>query len=393
MNYSTKVFDFFSNNKKTYYHYLSLNNKTKIISENVSTHLNLLNHKDGRFNHKKIRILCIGGGSGETDLSIIEKLSSKNFVINYVDPSAKMQTRFVAELKKRKLTKTGDIKVSPFEVASYPPPQSDIVLCLNSVYFLKGWKSINKNNPLLKIYNVLDQKGIAVIVLKSDTSPHTKVKKTGNGGNTCGKNIRNILRKLKIPHYWETVSSYIDISSCFKNGKFNPNKKGICLLSFMFKGEWESFSKETKKNISKTIEDKMEITGGKHLLQADYECIWIKKPEKTQNPRKTNNNPVNDETSKLSSILKGEIKNLANFPQPGINFKDMTKILRKPFLFKKIVNYASTKYSKNKIDFVVAKDMQGLIWAGAIALNMGVGVITYVSQRSSGSNSFIDLFP
>ena len=168
-----------------------------MISKNVSSHLNLLNYKGKRFHRQKIRILSIGGGSGETDLAIIEKLSFKNFEINYVDPSTEMRKGFIAELKKRKLIKIGNIEVSPFEISSYSPPKSDIVLCLNSVYFFKKWKLIDNNNPLLKIYNSLDQKGIAVIVLKSDTSPHTKVKKSGNGGNTCGKNITRSYGTIK----------------------------------------------------------------------------------------------------------------------------------------------------------------------------------------------------
>jgi len=376
MVYSQKVYNFFGKEKNTYFNYLSLNSKTAAIVGCISSGLNTLNFRRCCGTRETLSILCIGGGSGDTDLTVINNLKKKNVLIHNIDPSIEMMDLFQKRAEKLGLkNKIHHLDLARFESDSYIPPKSDIVLCLSSVYFLEGWGVMGTKNPLLKIYSALNENGVAAIVLKSDKSDHCLVKKSGNGGKTCGKDIRRILRKLHIPHYWEIISSHIDLSSCFENGNFNPKKQGIDLLSFMFKGDWNIFSSSKKNEIIKMLKKKTFLLDGKRVLKANYECIWIVK-SKADFSNKSEVDVLTDQsTAFLVSKLKERIRSFEDFPKKGIDFKDMTPILRDPRVFGEIINYVEDKYHHQKIDFVAAKDMQGLIWAGAIALKLGVGII------------------
>lgn len=369
-SYPKEVYDFFGENKKAYFSYLSFTNKVDIFSKYISKRLNQRRIK------KDLRILCIGGGSGETDLNIIKRLRNKDLAINYIDPSSEMRNLFIKKAIKLGLKrKLGRLDLARFETDSYQPPKSDIILCISSVYFLEDWGTINDKSPFLKIYNNLNENGTAVFVLKSDKSDHCAVKRVAGGGRTCGGNIRTVLRQLKIPHYWETLSTRINMSSCFQDGEFKPNKQGIQLLSFMFKGQWDKFPTQTRKKIITMVKDKIIIGKNKPILKADHECIWITKCPDTFQNAFSKDSLADPTTIRLALRLKKKIRSFNDFPKKGIIFKDTTLILRDSRLFREIVDYVAEKYRDQKIDLLAAKDMQGLIWTGAIALKLGVGII------------------
>lgn len=370
MSYPKKVYDFFGKNKDVYFNYLGVNNKVEIFSKYISKRLNQ------KYRSKNLHILCVGGGAGNIDLNIIKQLDAKNLTVDYVDPSRSMKTLFVRKTTQMGMKdKLNRLDLSRFEVNSYIPSKANIILCISSVYFLEGWRVINNKNPLLKIYNSLVDEGAAVIVLKSEKSDHCAVKRAGGGGRTCGRDIRVILRKLKIPHYWEIISTNIDMSDCFQQGSFKPNRRGIQLLSFMFKGQWDEFSKKTRTKIVKTLKKRVKMVNNKTVLKADHECIWIIKPSLASFTHPVQDQFIDEAAKNLVAKLKEKIRSFNNFPKKGVVFKDTTLILRDPKLFKEIVNYAVDKYRNQKVDLIIAKDMQGLIWAGAIALKLGVGII------------------
>lgn len=368
--YPKKVFDFFEKDKKVYFNYLSANDKVEIFSNHIPKKINQ------KYAGKKLRILCIGGGSGKADLNIIKKLKVKDLVINYIDPSKSMKNFFVKEAAKLGLeNRLRRVDLSKFEEDAYKPPKADLILCVSSVYFLEGWRVVSKKNPLLKIYNNLVTGGTAVVVLKNDKSDHCAVKRAGGGGKTCGRDVRMILRKLKIPHYWEKISTHIDVSACFQGKAFKPNKQGIQLLSFMFKGQWDKLPEKTRGKIIKILKSKVMMINNKPVLKADHDCIWIVKPSLNSFSQFSQDQLADQTTEKLAVKLKEKVRSFDDFPKKGVVFKDTTPILKEPKLFREIINYAADKYRDRKIDLIAAKDMQGLIWAGAIALELGVGII------------------
>jgi len=79
--------------------------------------------------------------------------------------------------------------------------------------------------------------------------------------------------------------------------------------------------------------------------------------------------------------LKSKIRNIPDFPKPGILFRDITTLLGDRAAFKQAVDSLAVKYKNKKIDTVVAVEARGFILGGAIAHKIGAG---FVPVRKKG---------
>jgi len=73
--------------------------------------------------------------------------------------------------------------------------------------------------------------------------------------------------------------------------------------------------------------------------------------------------------------LKSCIRNIPDFPKPGILFRDITTLLKDKSAFKQAVDTIAQNYKGKKIDAVVAVEARGFIFGGAIAHKLGAGFI------------------
>jgi len=73
--------------------------------------------------------------------------------------------------------------------------------------------------------------------------------------------------------------------------------------------------------------------------------------------------------------LKDYIRNIPDFPKPGILFRDITTLLKDKLAFKKAVDALAKKYKNKKIDIVVAVEARGFILGGVIAEKLGAGFV------------------
>ena len=80
-------------------------------------------------------------------------------------------------------------------------------------------------------------------------------------------------------------------------------------------------------------------------------------------------------------VLKKCIRNLPDFPKPGILFRDITTLLNNKQAFEKAINILSKKYKQKKVDIVVAAEARGFILAGAVAHKLNAG---FVPVRKKG---------
>lgn len=71
--------------------------------------------------------------------------------------------------------------------------------------------------------------------------------------------------------------------------------------------------------------------------------------------------------------LKNYIRNIPDFPKPGILFRDITTLLKDKRAFKQAVAELCNKYKNKKIDKIVAVEARGFILGGAIAEKLGAG--------------------
>jgi len=73
--------------------------------------------------------------------------------------------------------------------------------------------------------------------------------------------------------------------------------------------------------------------------------------------------------------LKQKIRNVPDFPIPGINFKDVTTLFKDPAAFRMAVDRFVAEYADKSIDLVAAIEARGFIMAPVMAYHMGKGVV------------------
>ena len=69
------------------------------------------------------------------------------------------------------------------------------------------------------------------------------------------------------------------------------------------------------------------------------------------------------------------IRNVPDFPVEGIQFKDITTLLKDPVPFAASVEKLLENYQDLKIDVVVAVESRGFIWGATLAYELGVGLV------------------
>ena len=73
--------------------------------------------------------------------------------------------------------------------------------------------------------------------------------------------------------------------------------------------------------------------------------------------------------------LKAMIRDVPDFPQPGIVFRDITPVLADKDTFLEIVELMSSHWVDKQIDHVAAIEARGFIPGAAIAVRLGAGFI------------------
>jgi adenine phosphoribosyltransferase len=73
--------------------------------------------------------------------------------------------------------------------------------------------------------------------------------------------------------------------------------------------------------------------------------------------------------------LKGAIREVPDFPKPGIGFKDITPILLDARLFGRAVELMAAPYAGAGISRVVSIESRGFIFGAPIALRLGAGLV------------------
>ena len=83
--------------------------------------------------------------------------------------------------------------------------------------------------------------------------------------------------------------------------------------------------------------------------------------------------------------LKQFIRDIPDFPKPGILFRDITPLLRHPEAFREAVRRMTEHYRQERIDVVAAAEARGFIFAAPLALELDAG---FVPIRKPGKLPF-----
>lgn len=77
----------------------------------------------------------------------------------------------------------------------------------------------------------------------------------------------------------------------------------------------------------------------------------------------------------LMDDLKKLIREVPDFPKPGINFYDITTLLKHPDGLRKTVDALAAEYQGEKVDTVIGVEARGFIFAPALAYHLGAGFV------------------
>ncbi len=86
-----------------------------------------------------------------------------------------------------------------------------------------------------------------------------------------------------------------------------------------------------------------------------------------------------------NSLLEKSIRNIPDFPKPGILFRDVTTLIQNKKAFKKAVDLLTKKYKAKGFDKVVGVEARGFIFGAAVAYKIGAG---FVPVRKKGKLPF-----
>ena len=79
--------------------------------------------------------------------------------------------------------------------------------------------------------------------------------------------------------------------------------------------------------------------------------------------------------------IESAIRNVPDFPKPGIQFKDITPVLADPKLFAGTIELLINNFKPGSVDAVVGIDARGFIFAAAAAMKLQAG---FVPVRKKG---------
>jgi len=84
---------------------------------------------------------------------------------------------------------------------------------------------------------------------------------------------------------------------------------------------------------------------------------------------------------KNDALLEKSIRNIPDFPKPGILFRDVTTLIQNKAAFKKSIDLLVKKYKGKKVDKIVGVEARGFIFGAALAHKLGAG---FVPVRKKG---------
>ncbi len=79
--------------------------------------------------------------------------------------------------------------------------------------------------------------------------------------------------------------------------------------------------------------------------------------------------------------LASRIRDIPDYPEPGVVFKDITPLLADPVSFSTVVDAVTARVGRGTIDKVVGIEARGFILAAPIAYHLGAG---FVPLRKAG---------
>src|SRR5688500_17123008 len=77
----------------------------------------------------------------------------------------------------------------------------------------------------------------------------------------------------------------------------------------------------------------------------------------------------------LTARMRAAIRDIPDFPKPGILFKDITPLLRDAVLFDDVITHLAGIFQNQRIDLVAGIESRGFIFGAPLANRLGAGFV------------------
>lgn len=74
-------------------------------------------------------------------------------------------------------------------------------------------------------------------------------------------------------------------------------------------------------------------------------------------------------------IVENSIRDIKDFPKPGIVFKDITTLLNNKEAYGVLMNHLHKRYQSYNLDYIAGIDARGFIFGAALAQMLGLGFV------------------
>ena len=76
-----------------------------------------------------------------------------------------------------------------------------------------------------------------------------------------------------------------------------------------------------------------------------------------------------------AETLRAKIREIPDFPKPGILFYDITTLLKDPAAYKEAIDLMLEPYRDERVDIVVGMESRGFIFSAPMAYQLDTGLV------------------
>lgn len=261
------------------------------LVDNLKRNYPRLNSRVGDPNYS-LRILMIGAGVGTSEIMFLEHLkqtrgSLANVAAYYLDPSPQMQDKFREAANRAQVSSAVvDYKGQRFEDPTYKPEDVDLALVFQTWHYVNNWRGVPaEENSLVKLASSVEvRNGVAVVSIQSLESDNYTLRRVHipaihRQAEVTSEDIAVELTRLAVTHDHLLEDSSTDLTSLFRENKFNPTQKGRDLLSFLLRVEWDVLDPDLQRNVAVDICKLVSLRGSQKMIFRDG-YVWIPSFEK-----------------------------------------------------------------------------------------------------------------
>ena len=76
----------------------------------------------------------------------------------------------------------------------------------------------------------------------------------------------------------------------------------------------------------------------------------------------------------MLDAVRDAIRDVPDFPKPGVVFKDITPVLSDPRLFKQVIDALAERWRGERLDKIIGIESRGFVFAAPLAYVLGTGL-------------------